>query len=459
MTELRSSLVAPPGERGLRPTLDELCQNTRLLIKFRWAAGFSILFCTGFAEIVLSVKLDVVPLVGTGLFVLFYNSLLFFTCRDANETLERVQRVAWGQIVLDWVAMTVLVHLTGGITSPALIFFVIHAALSGTVLLTWQTRSLSFLAIAIVGALALLERSDWLPYIEIDEFDMGSQLYRNGTYITAVMFFFGTTIVTLSELVSRRTQRMRQREQHIRQLYDARSTFVRVATHELRAPLAASLSLMLTLEQGYMGEITEQQGAILARVTQRLRELSTLVDDLLTLAASQEASASHTPLAPESVRAALLKMVERERAGADIKGITVHCDLDDREGIVLAGDVGLQIIFGNLLNNAVKYTPEAGQVTVNYSISAGYTEVKISDTGIGIPADDIPNIFQEFFRAKNAKQARINGTGIGLSAVNALVERYRGTIALHSDEGQGTTFTVRLPLAARHVLHDSHQAH
>jgi signal transduction histidine kinase len=189
-------------------------------------------------------------------------------------------------------------------------------------------------------------------------------------------------------------------------------------------------------------------------VTSRLEGLRTLIDDLLTLAASREASTAHAPLEPESVRAALDKIIEREKPHAEQKKITFDCDLDDAPGIVMAGDIGLSIILGNLINNAIKYTPEGGKVLIEYRVGQPDQAVKVqvSDTGIGIPADDLPKIFGEFFRAKNAKNSTVMGTGIGLTTVRTLVDRYQGDIALESVEGQGTTITVWLPLA--HVKHN-----
>jgi signal transduction histidine kinase len=441
---------SPQNERGLRPTFEELCQNTRLLIKLRWVAGGSILVGTVFAGFVIDIDLKIFPLLIIGLFVLGYNALLrLFVARDGEETLQRLQQAAWGQIILDWLAMIALLHFTGGITSPALIYFVIHAALSGTILLPWQTRSLALLAIGIVGGLAWLERSGGLPHVIIGELGTNVALYRNTTYIAAVMFFFGSTVLTLSELVSWNAQRLREREKHIRDLYDARATFVRVATHELRAPLGASLSLMRNIEQGYAGELSAQQAAILSRVTNRLEGLRTLIDDLLTLAMSREASMAHAPLEPYAVRTALDKIIERERPHADQKEIQFDCDLAGEPGIVMSGGVGLGIIFGNIVNNAIKYTPEGGRVAIEYKIArpTQTAEIAVSDTGMGIPADDLPHIFNEFFRAKNAKSSQVMGTGIGLSTVHTLVERYHGQITLDSEEGRGTTIRVSLPLA------------
>lgn len=436
--------------RALQPTLEELSQNARLLIRLRWVAGFGILIGTVFTSAALGLDLQVAPLLVIGLSVLAYNTALFFLSHN-NIPREGFERIAWGQILLDWLAMIALVHFTGGITSPALIYFVLHAALSGMILLPWQVRSLTVLAVLIVGGLAWLERAGWLPHVTIDELDLHNDLHKNTTYITAVMFFFGSTVFVLSELVTRIVQRLRQREEHIRQLLEARSTFVRVATHELRAPLAAGLSLMKNIEQGYAGELTEQQMALIGRVIHRLEGLRTLIDDLLTLARSREATTAHAPLEAESVRANLLRILEREAPNAEHKNMTLHSELDDDPGIVMAGEVGLQIILGNLLNNAIKYTPEGGNVWITYRVSrpAHTVEVTIADSGIGIPAADMPNIFNEFFRARNVKGTQVTGTGIGLSTVKTLVHRYRGVLTLESKEGLGTTVTVSLPLASK----------
>ncbi len=436
--------------RSLQPTLEELSQNARLLIRLRWVAGFSILIGTAIASAVLGLDVQVAPLLTIGLGVLAYNTVLSFLGRDDSPR-AGFERIAWGQILLDWLAMIALVHFTGGVTSPALIYFVLHAALSGMILLPWQVRSLTVLAVLIVGGLAWLERSGWLPHVPIDELDLDNDLHKNTTYIAAVMFFFGSTMFVLSELVTRIVQRLRQREEHIRQLLEARSTFVRVATHELRAPLAAGLSLMKNIEQGYAGELTAQQRALIARVASRLEGLRTLIDDLLTLARSREATAAHAPLEPDSVRAMLLKIIERETPNAELKRIALHSDLSDDPGVIMAGPIGLQIILGNLLNNAIKYTPEGGDVWITYRVSrpAHTVEVTIADSGIGIPAADMPNIFNEFFRARNAKETQVTGTGIGLSTVKTLVDRYRGVLTLESEEGQGTSVTVSLPLASK----------
>ena len=426
------------SQRGLRPSYDELCENTRLLTTLRWVAGCSILLVTATAEFVLGVQLETAPLLLIGVIVLGYNAVLYSICRSDRKTLTRARHVAWIQIVLDWIAMVLLVHYTGGITSPALIYFVIHAALAGTILLPREARAVATVAILCVCGIAVLERSAMIPHVTIPELGLDRNLYRNNTYTAAVLFFFGTTIATLSELVTHKAQQSRQREEYIRQLYEARSTFVRITTHELRSPLAAGLSLVRNIEAGYAGELNPTQHDMIHRITVRLEGLSTLVDELLTLASSREASLAQAPLEPIEARAVLENVIERELPNAEKKHIHLETQLDAPSATVMSGDPGLSIVFGNLLNNAIKYTPENGQVTVRYHVDSETNEVQVSvqDTGIGIPQEDQPHIFQEFHRARNARALTVQGTGIGLTAVQTLVTRYHGQIGFESVEGR-----------------------
>jgi signal transduction histidine kinase len=114
--------------------------------------------------------------------------------------------------------------------------------------------------------------------------------------------------------------------------------------------------------------------------------------------------------------------------------------------VVLATEAGLDRIWANLVGNAVKYTPAGGQVAVNLCQSGDEISVAVTDTGIGIPPDALPHLFEEFYRAPNARAAKIPGTGLGLAIVKELVDRYSGRIYVESKMGEGTTFTVALPM-------------
>jgi signal transduction histidine kinase len=224
-----------------------------------------------------------------------------------------------------------------------------------------------------------------------------------------------------------------------------RAQFVRTVTHELRSPVGGAQSLLRVLLQQMAGELNPSQQDILRRVEFRLDALMALINDLLVLAATTTRGFQEKPepiaLVPE-MRGAL----ELRAAEAHEKNITLSFTPPSDNPWVLAGHDGLAHIFGNLIGNAIKYTPVGGRVTVGLETRGASTTVSVTDTGIGIAEEDLPKLWQEFFRAGNAKKSGIMGTGLGLSIVKRRVEAYGGMISVQSVVNQGTTFSVTLPL-------------
>lgn len=224
----------------------------------------------------------------------------------------------------------------------------------------------------------------------------------------------------------------------------AKSRFIRVATHELRSPIAVAQSLVRNVVKGYAGPLTDQQKDLFARVSARLDFLEHLVNDLLDLAASRapELAEEECPVAVNASvgRAALLLMPRAEE-----KGVNLIVRPWSEELAVMATEGELDRIFVNLIENGIKYTPSGGEVTVTMGREGDEVWVKVADTGIGIPPEAMEHLFEEFYRAPNARALNAVGTGLGLTIVKELVERYRGRIEVESEVGKGTTFTVKFP--------------
>ncbi|MCX7854481.1 MAG: ATP-binding protein [Anaerolineae bacterium] len=224
----------------------------------------------------------------------------------------------------------------------------------------------------------------------------------------------------------------------------AKSRFIHVATHELRSPIAVAQSLVRNVVRGYAGPLTDQQKDLFTRISARLDFLEHLVNDLLDLAASRapELAEEEGPVAVNSsVGRAVLLLLPR----AEEKGVTLTVQPCCEELAVWATEEGLDRIFVNLVENGIKYTPPGGRVTVSLGRDGDEIRVRVADTGIGIPPEAMPHLFEEFYRAPNARAVNAVGTGLGLTIVKELVERYRGRIEVESEVGKGTTFTVTFP--------------
>ncbi len=225
-----------------------------------------------------------------------------------------------------------------------------------------------------------------------------------------------------------------------------KSQFVRTVTHELRSPIQVSHNLLTLLEQGYVGALSSEQADLITRARRRIEFLQTLVDDLLDLAAGKAELQLRVERNPVELAPLVREVSGRFVAPARTRGLVLRVQAEEEPLTVLADARDLDRVVNNLVSNAIRYTPK-GAVAVALEREGDAARITVRDSGIGIPADALPHLFEEFFRATNAKLVEERGTGLGLAIVKTLVERYHGTIDVHSTEGQGTTFVVRLPLA------------
>ncbi len=232
----------------------------------------------------------------------------------------------------------------------------------------------------------------------------------------------------------------------LRHIDETKSQFVRTVTHELRGPVVGAQSLLRTVTRDLAGGLNDTQRDILRRISDRLDVLKLLIDDLLDLAAGKVEGLQEAPT-PVAVEAVVLAVIDRLSTQAEEKHITLNLEYVPRGLTVLATEDGLSRIFHNLIGNAVKYTPAGGRVDVRMDQCGDEIVTAVIDNGVGIPAADLPHVFEEFYRASNVKQNGLTGTGLGLAIVNDLVRRYEGRISVHSTVGEGTTFTVVLPVA------------
>lgn len=229
---------------------------------------------------------------------------------------------------------------------------------------------------------------------------------------------------------------------------EMKSKFVLTVTHELRSPVGVIRSLLRTLEDGYTGPLTEGQRNIVNRVLHRAAYLQTLIDDLLDLAAGKIDLKQWEEHGAVQLDEAVTRVIARYETEAREKGLLLEYHTAGPV-MIIATPEGVDRILNNLVSNAVKYTPGGGSISVTLSTENDMARVEVADTGIGIPEESLAHLFQEFYRAPNAKAQVKEGTGLGLAITKELVKRYGGKITFRSEVGKGTTFVVTLPLAEK----------
>jgi signal transduction histidine kinase len=237
--------------------------------------------------------------------------------------------------------------------------------------------------------------------------------------------------------------------QAVEKLDATKSNFIQIVTHELRSPVSVTQSLLRTLTAGYAGAITTPQKDILQRAARRVEFLQKLIDDLLDLAAGKTDIRDYEKMESVSVLICVERVVKRFELIAREKNLTfdMQTTSPDRYPVVMATVDGLDRILDNLISNAIKYTPRNGRVTVAVLCTNEEVQIAVEDTGIGIPEEAISHIFEEFYRASNAREIEHEGTGLGLTIVKDIVTRFGGWISVDGEPGTGSRFTVTLPLA------------
>jgi signal transduction histidine kinase len=236
---------------------------------------------------------------------------------------------------------------------------------------------------------------------------------------------------------------LRDQNEQLAELDRMKNRFVSSTSHELRTPLTSMVGYLELLLGGEAGELNEDQQHFLEIVSRNCDRLNRLVDDVLFVG---RADSDRLVLEPSTVDVAELAraQVESQLAAAQAKELDLR--LEAHDGVPdITGDVTrLTQVIDNLLTNSIKFTPSGGTVTVAVTADDDHIRLSVRDTGVGIPADEVPRIFERFFRASTT--AAISGTGLGLPIVQTIAEAHGGTISVESEVGKGTAFSVELPL-------------
>lgn len=227
----------------------------------------------------------------------------------------------------------------------------------------------------------------------------------------------------------------------IEELFRAQQRFVADVSHELRSPLTAIRGNLDLLRRGALNDAAARQAALSA-VDSEASRMQRLVTDLLMLAQAD----AGLEIQKQSVELdTLLLDVYRQ---ARLTTNTVKVILGGEDQLLVNGDPDrLKQVFLNLMDNAIKYTPSGGQVTLSFERDDACARVSVADTGVGMLEKDLAKIFDRFYRVDKARARDKGGTGLGLSIVKWIIDQHGGTIDVTSQVGQGTTFIVRLPLA------------
>lgn len=229
----------------------------------------------------------------------------------------------------------------------------------------------------------------------------------------------------------------------IRKLESVRRDFVANVSHELRTPLASIKGYAETLKSGAMDDPAIRVEFI-DTIEKHADRLSRLVDDLLDLSAIESGRRSKQ-IEPVSLRNIAAEVAQSLFHQSNRKRVAVDISIAESFPPIQADRGQMKQVFTNLIENAIKFNKEGGKVFVRASAGPEGTSVEVADTGMGIPAGDIPRIFERFYRVDKARSRELGGTGLGLAIVKHLVESHGGRVSVESVEDEGTTIRFQIP--------------
>ncbi len=301
-----------------------------------------------------------------------------------------------------------------------------------------QIKILSWMAIVAVAVLlvnALLLRTITRPIGELNE---GIARMSQGDLSARVEPRGNNEFAALARAFNSMSERLEQ-------LDKSRSQFVSNASHELKTPLSTIKILIETLlYQDPPDPATTKE--FLTDVNKEIDRLNGIVSDLLTLVNIDNGAKLN--LVELDIGSLLQEQVKRLSPLARENGIELECAAKDK--LEIMGDsLKLQQVLYNIIDNAIKYTPRGGEVHCTLARSGKKAVVRIIDTGVGIPGEDLPHIFDRFYRVDKARSRDTGGTGLGLSIVKQFVTLHGGAIEAKSEPGKGSTFIIELPLSSK----------
>ncbi len=457
---------------GYLPELKALKARLNVFVRMRWLVVVGIIAVGLSAKYLFHISFNLLPVFVICLFLLAYNFWIYLWNRrlakdDTELVIKRAQASGYLQVLLDLAVLTVLLHYTGGITNPFIFVYVIHTTAASILLTKRRAYELTTIAVGMAALLAFLEYSGVIGHVNLAGF-LPVTLYHQLNFVWSVIVTLAVLTYTSTYISTAVAGELRQ--QHLKMdllrdkllkedeielerisaevthLKDERTSFIRllnVVTHDLQAPLVAVQSCISYVLDGYAGEVVPEQKDWLQRGSRRIDGLLLLIADLLDLPRIELGQ-----IKLEMADLPLNEVITRSLEGLDIvaakKGLKLLVELPEKSPVISGSARRLQQVITNIINNAVNYTKE-GEIKIKLTENSDEVRVEVSDTGIGIPPQDLPRLFDEFYRGSNVET---KGSGLGLSIARRIINAHGGKIWVESPNpstGHGSIFIFTIP--------------
>ena len=435
------------------PENNRLYKRAHWLITLRWIAIVCVVFGTYICNRVSAIELQVPALYSIAILLAGYNVVMLLLLNHFNKgekevTCREAKKIINFQISADLLLLTALLHFSGGIENPFVFYFTFHMIIASILLSLRESYFQATFAVLLFGLLVLLEYLQFIPHYCLKGF-VSHCLHRDGPYLVGTYFVFATALYLAVYMTSYIAVRLRRAEQAYKQANlmleekdRIKDEYVLRVTHDIKGHLATIQSCLRVVVNRIVGPLDAQQTDLIRRAHKRTIKLTNFVKRLLQL--TQMRLSNNLEMESFSLNNTVHSVVETVKTKAEDKSITLKSNVEPSADRIFGNQFSIEEMLTNLLLNSIKYTPESGTVEINATNHGEGILVEVADTGIGIPEEEQKKIFDEFYRASNARNIERDGTGLGLSIVKHIVNRHGGKIEVKSKNGCGTKFRLTL---------------
>ncbi|MDD5217499.1 MAG: HAMP domain-containing sensor histidine kinase [Candidatus Omnitrophica bacterium] len=429
----------------------QLTDRIYWLINLRWIAILGVVSTVFVVSQIIRIPLLTKPLYGIALILAIYNALCVWgvTYFKVHLRYAAIKFVASLQIFLDLSCLAALIHFSGGVENPFYFYFIFHIIIAGILLSRFETYLMAAYAACLFMLMAVAEYRGYLAHHCLSGV-FATSWHEYPAYLVGSSFVLTSTLLIAAYLTTSISARLRAHERSL-QTANAllaekdriKSEYVLRVNHDIKEDLAAIHTCIEPVQKGITGPLNEGQKDLLRRVRERSKQLIVYVDALLEMTKLKLAEKLEKDLffVPDFVK----EISESIGTVAAERQIVFEVQLDPEVSKMNGMRVYMAEALLNLLKNALKYTPDKGRIVWEIRGEKDRLCMKISDTGIGISPEELPRVFEEFYRAKNAKAKVKKGTGLGLSIARKIVEMHQGKIWLESVLNQGTSVHLEFP--------------
>ena len=426
----------------------------RWFIRIRWFALVILLFSNYSVKHLFNISIQEVSIYILSGILLLLNILHTIFLRhiskkESTNVIYRIKREIHFQIITDLILLAFIIHYSGGVENPLILFFFLHMIIASSIFSSLVNYLYVAFIIILTATMALFECYSLIPHYPLIGF-ADHNLYKNTLYVFGTGFVFACTsviVVSLSHMIISRS--IKSEEAYVKTNIELESKdklkneYVLRVTHDIKGHVAAILSCIEVVRTKITGPLNEEQEEFVNRAFERTELLSSFVKNLLNLTRKR---LKHDNEFEEFLLKDLInKTVTPIQILSKDKLIDFNVYVDKSIQMITGNPFTIEELYSNLLLNAVKYTPAHGRIELTVKNRFNHIITEISDSGIGIPNEELPKVFDEFYRASNVPKDIKTGSGLGLSIVKQIVEEHNGKIWVSSELGIWTKFTFILP--------------